>query len=100
MSWFAVLVVCAACYAQKLLGMLVPATALERRPTVRRLADRLPAALLAALIATGALVHGHALVIDARLVGVAVAVALLLARAPLIAVVIGAAAATAGVRLL
>lgn len=100
MSWLAVGLVCLGCYLEKLLGMLVPASALARRPLLNTLAGRLPAALLAALIVTGAFVRGHSLVLDARLAGLAVAVLLLLARAPLVVVVLAAAATAAGLRLL
>ena len=100
MSWLAVGLVCAGCYVEKLLGMLVPASTLRRWPALERVAGRLPAALLAALVVTGAVVRGHALVVDARLAGLAVAAVLLLVRAPLIVVVLGAAAVTAGLRLL
>jgi branched-subunit amino acid transport protein len=97
-SWLAVGLVCVGCYVEKLLGMLVPAATLARWPLIDRLARRLPAALLAALVVTGALVRGHSLVIDARLAGLAVAVALLLVRAPLVVVVVGAALTAAGLR--
>lgn len=100
MSWLAVGVVCLGCYLEKLLGMAVPASALTRRPLLNALAGRLPAALLAALIVTGALVRGHSLVLDARIAGLGVAVGLLLVRAPLVLVVLAAAAVAAGLRLL
>lgn len=100
MSWLAVGVVCFGCYLEKLLGMAVPASALTRRPLLNALAGRLPAALLAALIVTGALVRGHSLVLDARIAGLGVAVGLLLVRAPLVLVVLAAAAVAAGLRLL
>lgn len=100
MSWLAVGLVCLGCYLEKLLGMAVPASALARRPLLATLAGRLPAALLAALIVTGAVVRGHGLVVDARLAGLAAAVALLLVRAPLVVVVLAAAIVTAGLRLL
>jgi len=99
-SWLAVGAVCVGCYLEKLVGMAVPAAALRRWPVLDRLAGRLPAALLAALVVTGTLVRGHALVLDARLAGLAVAVVLLAVRAPLVVVVLAAAATTAGLRLL
>ena len=56
-------------------------------------------ALLAALVVYETLSDGHdGVTVDARVVGVAVAVIALLARAPLAAVVLGAAAATAVAR--
>ena len=99
MIWTAVLLAALGCYLLKLLGMSVPGAVLEH-PVVERVADLLPVALLAALVAVQALADGAALVPDARLAGVAVAVVALLLRAPFI-VVVGLAALTAAlVRLL
>ena len=56
-------------------------------------------ALLAALVATTAFGSGSALVLDARAVGLAVGAIALVLRAPVLAVVIAAAAAAALVRL-
>lgn len=99
MIWTAVLLAALGCYLLKLLGMSVPGAVLEH-PVVERVADLLPVALLAALVAVQALADGPALVPDARLAGVAVAVVALLLRAPFI-VVVGLAALTAAlVRLL
>jgi branched chain amino acid efflux pump len=69
-------------------------------PVVARLADLLPAALLAALALVSAVTRDGATVIDARLVGLAGAAAALVARAPFVVVVIVAAAATALARVL
>lgn len=99
MIWTAVLLAALGCYLLKLLGMSVPGAVLEH-PVVERVADLLPVALLAALVAVQALADGPALAADARLAGVAVAVVALLLRAPFI-VVVGLAALTAAlVRLL
>jgi hypothetical protein len=57
-------------------------------------------ALLAALVAVQVVADGQALVVDARLVGLGVAVVALLFRAPFLVVVLLAAAAAALVRLL
>lgn len=95
MIWTAVLLAALGCYLLKLLGMSVPAAVLEH-PVVERIADLLPVALLSALVAVQALASDGDLVPDARLAGVAVAVAALLLRAPFI-VVVGLAAATAAV---
>lgn len=95
MTWLAVIVCAVGCYLLKLAGMSVPARVLER-PVVRRLADLLPVALLAALIAvqvlTGTDRHGDpALAVDARLAGLGAALLALLLRAPfLVVVVVGA----------
>ncbi len=98
MSWTAVGVLCGICYLQKLAGMVVPPRVLAAHPTLARLSGRLPAALLAALVVTGAIATGARLVPDARLVGMAVAVGLLAVRAPLVVVVVAAAAGTAVAR--
>lgn len=99
MIWTAVLAAALGCYLLKLTGLSVPASVLER-PQVARVADLLPVALLAALIAVQVLGDGQRLVLDARLVGLAAAVGALLLRAPFL-VVVGVAALTAAlVRLL
>jgi branched-subunit amino acid transport protein len=98
MTWVAILVAGAGCYLLKLAGLSVPARVLER-PMVERVADLLPVALLSGLIAVQVLGSGHHLVADARLVGLAAAVAALLLRAPFIVVVLVAAASAALVRL-
>jgi len=92
-TWTAVLLAALGCYLLKLLGLSVPAAVLEH-PVVERVADLLPVALLAALVAVQAIADGPDLVLDARLAGVAVAVVALLLRAPFI-VVVGLAATTA-----
>lgn len=63
-----------------------------------RVAARLPAALLAALVVVSTIANGRDLVFDARVVGVAAAAVALRFRAPFVIVVIAAVAATAGVR--
>jgi uncharacterized membrane protein len=55
-------------------------------------------ALLAALIATNTLAHGKSLVIDERVAGLAAAAVALALRAPVLAVVVIAAATTAFLR--
>ncbi|MFC9466225.1 AzlD domain-containing protein [Streptomyces coelicoflavus] len=95
--WIAIGVTAVGCYAVKLLGLLVPAGALER-PLVRRLAALLPVALLAALTAQQTFADGQALVLDARAAGVAAAAVALLLRAPFLLVVAAAVLVTAGVR--
>lgn len=99
MTWAAILVTAAGCYLLKLTGLSVPAKVLER-PLVERIADLLPVALLSALIGVQVLADGSRLVLDARVVGLAVAVVALLLRAPFIVVVFSAALAAALVRLL
>lgn len=97
--WAAILVSAVGCYLLKLAGLSVPAAVLEH-PVVERVADLLPVALLAALVAVQVFASGSTLVLDARAVGLAVAVVALLLRAPFIVVVAAAAASAALVRLL
>ena len=96
-TWIAIGATAFGCYAVKLAGLLVPAGALEK-PLVRRLAALLPVALLAALTAQQTFADGHALVLDARVAGLAAAAVALVLRAPFLLVVAAAVAVTAGVR--
>ncbi|MBA2953299.1 AzlD domain-containing protein [Nocardioides sp. MAH-18] len=98
MMWWAVLGAAVGCYLLKLAGLSVPPRVLER-PVIARVADLIPVALLAALIAVQVFASGHDLVVDARALGLGVAVVLLLLRAPFLVVVFGAALAAALVRL-
>jgi hypothetical protein len=98
-TWAAIVVASVGCYLLKLAGLSVPATVLEH-PAVERTADLLPVALLAALVGVQVFASGTSLVVDARVVGLGVAVLALLLRAPFIVVVVAAAAAAAVVRLL
>ncbi|MCB8956200.1 MAG: AzlD domain-containing protein [Nocardioides sp.] len=97
--WAAVVVTAAGCYLLKLAGLSVPPRVLEHR-LVERVADLIPVALLAALVAVQVFARGHEIVVDARALGLAAAVVLLLLRAPFLVVVFGAALVAAGVRLL
>ena len=99
MTWVAIAVAAVGCYLLKLAGLSVPPRVLER-PLVERIADLLPVALLAALIGVQVFSTGHELVLDARVLGLAVAVVALLLRAPFIVVVLAAAVTAALVRLL
>jgi hypothetical protein len=96
-AWIAIGATALGCYAVKLAGLLVPAGALEK-PLVRRLAALLPVALLAALTAQQTFADGHALVLDARVAGLAAAALALVLRAPFLLVVAAAVVVTAGVR--
>ena len=103
MIWPAVLSCALGCYLLKLAGLSLPPKVLEH-PLVERIADLMPVALLAALIAVQ--VFGPSggdaphLTVDARLAGLGVAVVALLLRAPFIVVVFLAAATAALVRLI
>jgi hypothetical protein len=65
------------------------------QPWVARVVDFVPAALLAALVAVQAVTSGNHLVLDGRLVGLAVAALALAFRAPFIVVLMVAGAAGA-----
>ena len=67
---------------------------------LERVVGLVPAALLAALVATGTFAVEGALALDARAAGLVVAAVALWRRAPFVVVVVAAAAATAGVRAL
>lgn len=99
MMWTAIMVTAAGCYLLKLAGLSVPSTVLEH-PLVHRVADLIPVALLAALVAVQVFAEGPALVLDARVAGLAAAVLALLLRAPFIVVVLAAAGTAALLRLL
>ena len=97
--WAAVLAGSVGCYVLKLAGVSVPQRVLDD-PRVRRIGALLPVALLSALVATQTFTTGHELTVDARAAGLAVAAVAVLARAPFLVVVAGAAGATALVRAL
>jgi uncharacterized membrane protein len=97
--WPAILLAACGCYLLKLAGLSVPRRVLEA-PRVERIADRLPIALLAALIAVSTLSDGRELVLDERVAGLAAAGAAVLLRAPFLVVVAVACATTAALRLL
>ena len=98
MTWAAIIGAGIGCYLLKLAGFSIPSWVLDH-PVVERVADLIPVALLAALVAVQVLATDGALVLDARLVGLAVAFVLLLLRAPFLVVVFGAALVAALVRL-
>ncbi len=85
--WAAVLAGSLGCYLLKLAGLSVPAAWVEQ-PWVARIVDFVPAALLAALVAVQAATSGQELVLDGRLVGLAVAALALALRAPFIVVLL------------
>lgn len=99
-AWIAVLATSAGCYALKLAGVTVPRRVLDR-PRVRRFAELVPVALLAALSAVQTVTAGHRIDLDpARLAGLCAAVIALMLRAPFLVVIVVAAAAAAGLRAL
>ncbi|HEX2175044.1 MAG TPA: AzlD domain-containing protein [Nocardioidaceae bacterium] len=97
--WVAILLTAAGCYLLKLLGLSVPQSVLAH-PAVRRIADLLPVALLAALVGTQTFGDGASLSVDARLAGLVAGVVALLLRASFLVVVAVAAVSAAVLRLL
>jgi branched-subunit amino acid transport protein len=97
-TWLVVIAAGLGCYLLKLAGLSVPARFVEH-PVIERIADFIPVALLAALVAVQVFASGQSLVLDARLAGLAVAFVLLLLRAPFLVVVFGAALVAALVQL-
>ena len=99
-AWVAVLATAAGCYALKLTGLVVPQSVLGN-PRVRRFAELVPIALLAALVAVQTFAVGQSLSIDpARLAGLGAAVVALLLRAPFLVVIVVAAGTAAVLRAL
>ena len=96
--WLAVIGAGIGCYLLKLAGLSLPPRVMDH-PVVERVADLIPVALLAALVAVQVLASEQALVVDARLAGLATAFVLLLVRAPFLVVVFGAALVAALIRL-
>jgi uncharacterized membrane protein len=95
-----VLVASGVAFATKLAGYLVPPAWLTH-PRVARVSHLLPIAMLAALVATQTFGGHHGrLQLDARVVGLVVALVALRLRAPFVVVVVLAASATAFIRLI
>lgn len=99
MTWTAVLLGSALCFALKLTGWLLPARVLDDE-RVRRYASALPVALLAGLVVVQVLGDGRALAVDARLAGLGAGALALALRAPFVVVVVVAAATAAALRAL
>lgn len=97
--WPLVLVASLGCWLEKVAGLLVPQQLLAGART-RLAVAALPVALLTGLVVTGTVADGRSFLLDARLVGIAVAVVLAVLRAPLLGVLLPAIAATALARAL
>ncbi len=97
MSWTFVLVLAAASYAFKVLGLVIVG---DRRlpPMLDRCLALIPAALIAALVITNTFADGKHLQIDARAAGVGAAVVAAWRRAPIIVVIVTGAVVTAVLR--
>ena len=96
--WTAILLAGVGCYVLKLAGLSLPERVLSH-PVVERVADLIPVALLAALVAVQVFSSGAALTLDARVLGLAFAVVALLLRMPFLVVVVGASVVAALARL-
>jgi branched-subunit amino acid transport protein len=95
-AWIAVLATSAGCYLLKFAGLTVPQRVLAN-PRVRRFAELVPVALLAALSAVQTATSGQSFVFEpARLAGMAAAIVALLLRAPFLVVIVVAAGVAAG----
>lgn len=97
MIWPAVIIGSIGCYLLKLAGYVIPERFLQGE-RLRRLTAMMPIALLAALVAVQTFSVGTALVIDARLAGLAAAIVALVLRAPFLVVVVVAAITAAVLR--
>ena len=98
MTWLAILGAGVGCYLLKLAGVSLPDRVLEH-PIVERIADLIPVALLAALVAVQVFADGSELTIDGRAAGLGAAVVALVLRAPFLVVVVVAALTAALLRL-
>ena len=97
--WVVIAVLALATAALKLAGPLALGGR-PLRPELMNVVELLAAALLAALVIVETFGERRALVLDARVLGAAFAVIAVWRRAPMIVVVVGAAAVTAVARLL
>ena len=97
MNWGGIIVLSGGCYLAKLAGVVAG----DRFSAVLGpVTTLLPPALFSGIVVLMTVVDGTELVVDARLVGVAVAVVAVLRRAPFVVVVGLAMIATAGLRLM
>ncbi|RSN15862.1 branched-chain amino acid transporter AzlD [Nonomuraea sp. WAC 01424] len=97
--WWAIVAVCLGCYALKLAGLAAPRRVLDH-PAMRRFAELVPVALLAALIAVQMFTEqGRPAFDPARTAGLAAAVVALLLRAPFLVSLPAAAVVTALARM-
>ncbi len=96
-GWVAMLVLGAGVYGQRLVGMAALDTA--RLPSRwQAVVERVPLAIIAAVVALQTATSGGSLELDARVVGVAAAGVCAWRRLPLVVIVVVAAGATAALR--
>lgn len=97
LTWTVVGLLAVGVYGQRVLGAVAMDT--ERLPARwQQVLAALPLAIIAAVISLQAVVSDRAIVVDARLAGLAVAALCAWRRLPLLATVLSAAATTAAVR--
>jgi hypothetical protein len=94
MSWAAVIALCGAAYALKVLGAIAASRAPDGAAAGGRL-HGLVVPVIAGLIVVQTLGQGRGVVLDARLPALLVAAALVWRKAPLLVVVVGAGATAA-----
>ena len=94
MTWTVVIATSVLCFAIKLLGHLVPERWMAH-PRLQRINALIPISLLSALVVAQGLVLKTHIAIDHRAVGLVVALAALVAKAPVPVVVIAAALSSA-----
>ena len=95
--WPIVLLASVGCFLLKLTGYVVPRRLLDNA-RVARVTTLIPVAMLASLVVVQTVGAGQAVVIDARVVGVAVAAVALVLRAPFLVVVVLAGVTAAALR--
>jgi branched-subunit amino acid transport protein len=93
-SWAVLIGTSVICFSIKVLGYYIPEGWLAH-PRFQRINALVPISLLSALVVAEGLVEKTSIVIDHRLAGLGVALALLFARAPFPVVVVGAAVTSA-----
>jgi branched-subunit amino acid transport protein len=98
-AWITVLATGAGTVVLKAIGP-VGVAGRELPPRIASLLSMIGPAILAALVVTETFAHGRSLVVDARVAGIAAGAVAVLLRAPLWAVVVAGAVATAVARLL
>jgi hypothetical protein len=93
-AWIVVITTSVACFSVKLLGYCIPEGWLAH-PRLQRVNALVPISLLSALVVAEGVVNKTSIVIDHRLAGLGVALALLFAKAPFPVVVVSAAVTSA-----
>ena len=95
--WAPILISSLGCYVEKLAGYLLPDRVLDRR-SVHHVAALLPVALLTGIVTVQAITTKHEIAFDARVPGMAVAVALMARRTNFLVMVVCASVTTALIR--